>query len=576
MTAQQHPGVQTTNKDMLSGEEPASRPQVAGEAAQNVALNTDKIQRFAWLRAASIKNIGDPNAAGDLFAHPLRTAATQRAHQDAVAFLTLISKSHALKCADGPDARDRDLGNQILNSQSTCMALLDAAGHIELISTSMLDLLSVQRSDIKIGHSTLADLWPDALHRAKIRQIVQDSAEGAIVQIDVDLGADPNRSRLIDIRISPVVSDASDVCTMAVTCVDVSDYRDAEQEILQTLLRTDVALHAGQTGVWVVDLATGERSWDPRMLQLFGFGEGDAINPEAITERILPEYREAYRCAIEAALDPDTGGEIDVDLRINPAPDVQRWISSRGRVIFENRKPRLIIGTATDITLAKDHDAHIHFLMREVVHRSKNLLAVIQAMARQTAATGGTAREFEERFTARLQALAASHDLLVRDDWRGASAHELVRSQLGHFSELIGTRISIKGTDVILRPEAAQNIGLALHELATNAAKYGALVDDNGIIEVEWRVELKDNERRYAISWIERGGPTVIPPSREGFGHRVMKRIAAHALEGEVRLIFPPAGLEWHLSIPVHHLIGHGGTRPIDPRRAAADAIRNL
>src|SRR6476469_7022596 len=113
--------------------------------------------------------------------------------------------------------------------------------------------------------------------------------------------------------------------------------------------------------------------------------------------------------------------------------------------------------------------------MRELTHRTKNLLSVVQAIAMQTAKSGGRLDDFHERFAARLQGLAGSHDLLVQENWSGASMSELVRSQLGHYADSVGQQIHLSGPALLLEPEAAQNLGMALHELSTNAAKYGSL-----------------------------------------------------------------------------------------------------
>ncbi len=215
----------------------------------------------------------------------------------------------------------------------------------------------------------------------------------------------------------------------------------------------------------------------------------------------------------------------------------------------------LVIASGMDITARKQRETHITTLMREVAHRSKNLLAVIQAMARQTLIAGGTAEEFEKRFSARIQALAFSHDLLVTENWRGASVHELVRSQLAHQLDLGRDRIKISGPDVMLNPEAAQNIGLALHELSINAEKYGALASDAGYISIAWSINRQGGERRFVFDWLECGGPEVSPPNHEGFGHKVMKRIAANALNGDAHLDFAPHGLHWSLAIPVTYLL---------------------
>jgi PAS domain S-box-containing protein len=209
---------------------------------------------------------------------------------------------------------------------------------------------------------------------------------------------------------------------------------------------------------------------------------------------------------------------------------------------------------AVDVTARKEAEAQLRLLMRELTHRSKNLLAVIQAMARQTARGALTIDTFVDQFSSRLQALATSHDLLVQEGWYGASLYELVRSQIGHHLDSRGSQVSMEGPAVLLRPEAAQNLGLALHELATNAAKYGALSVPKGRISIKWRKVNKNGAGGIEIKWVETGGPEVEEPQRRGFGTLVIKRNLSRALDADVDLSFPSDGVRCLISIPETHL----------------------
>ena len=209
-----------------------------------------------------------------------------------------------------------------------------------------------------------------------------------------------------------------------------------------------------------------------------------------------------------------------------------------------------------DITAQKKREEHIHFLLRELTHRSKNLLAVIQAMARQSLNHLSSPEEFVTRFSERLNGLAGSHDLLSSDDWRGASLTELILSQLQHYGDMFQTRIHIDGADIFLRPEAAQNIGVALHELSTNAAKYGALSAPIGDVWISWKLVPDEHHvPRLRMIWQEKGGPSVEPPTRKGFGHVVMERITGRALGGESHVVFALDGVCWTLDVPAASVI---------------------
>ena len=226
--------------------------------------------------------------------------------------------------------------------------------------------------------------------------------------------------------------------------------------------------------------------------------------------------------------------------------------------------PLELIGMARDITARKERDVHMHLLMREVTHRSKNLLAIIQAMARQTVKDSLSAAEFEERFSARLRGLAVSHDLLAARDWHGAAVRDLIRWQLGPIIEQAGGRIEMTGPDLFLKPEAAQNIGLAFNELATNAVRFGALSSPAGQVSVEWSLDPPETSpRRFHIGWREAGGPQVSPPHRQGFGHKVVERLAARALDGTVSLTFASSGLQWSLHIPASFVLEEGIVPPV-------------
>ncbi len=211
---------------------------------------------------------------------------------------------------------------------------------------------------------------------------------------------------------------------------------------------------------------------------------------------------------------------------------------------------------AVDVTERKEGEAHLRLLLRELTHRSKNLLAVIQAMARQTARHVGSVEAFLNQFGARLQALAASHDLLVRESWYGASVNELIRSQLAMYLDEEDQQVTIEGPAVALKPEAAQNLGLALHELAVNAAKFGALSVPCGRLSITWDRHEDEGGQGLELDWREQFGPRVKPRRKKGFGSMVIERNLARALDAEVDLDFDPEGLRCRVVIPASQILG--------------------
>jgi two-component sensor histidine kinase len=182
--------------------------------------------------------------------------------------------------------------------------------------------------------------------------------------------------------------------------------------------------------------------------------------------------------------------------------------------------------------------------MREMSHRAKNTLSVVDAIAHQTATR--SPEDFIARFSDRIHALSASQDLLVRNNWRGVEIKDLVHAQLAHFADLICSRITTDGPKLRVNEACAQAIGLALHELATNAGKYGALSTDTGHVDICWGTD----GDTFTISWTERDGPPVSAPERRGFGSIVMKTMAERSLAGAVQLDYAPSGLIWCLTCP--------------------------
>jgi len=225
-------------------------------------------------------------------------------------------------------------------------------------------------------------------------------------------------------------------------------------------------------------------------------------------------------------------------------------LSTKSPLRDESGKIVGIIGVSTDITDREEKARHVGFIMRELSHRSKNLLAIVQSIARQSVRQSISLPEFEERFNARLAALASVHDLLVREDWHGASLSEIVRAQVAPFA---GPRLAIEGPEILVKPSVAQVLSMAFHELCTNACKYGALSNASGTVSVRWNID--SNPEQFSLEWSEHEGPCVNPPARSGFGTVVLERTALQILEAKVQLDFLPTGVVWKLTAPLAKLV---------------------
>jgi PAS domain S-box-containing protein len=302
-------------------------------------------------------------------------------------------------------------------------------------------------------------------------------------------------------------------------------------------------------------------SWNPGAEQMFGYAADEIVGK---SERILfaedadREFKEKYEHLRQGEhLRRDTvrrrkDGTF-VNVSINAAP----MRHADGHIIGFSAVLR-------DVTERKRVERHLRVVMRELSHRTKNLLAVIIAMVRQTARSSDDVAVLQSELIQRLQSLSASHDLLVAEDWAGASLEELIRAVLQPF---VGTSDALvcEGPKVVVNATAAQNLGLALHELATNAAKYGALSTSAGQVRISWEIEPGDAQSgtepnggdtsRLRLTWAERGGPPVTPPRIKGFGRVVIERVAAQALSATVDYEFPPEGVRWSIAMPMSFVV---------------------
>lgn len=218
-------------------------------------------------------------------------------------------------------------------------------------------------------------------------------------------------------------------------------------------------------------------------------------------------------------------------------------LSSAPALLRDGR--RGVLSAAVDVTPQVRQQEHLRVMMHELNHRAKNLLAMVQAIARQTGRGATDLSDFQTRFAERLQALAESHDVLVAAQWSGADVRTLVERQLRAELAERPDRVALGGDRLALAPEAAHYLGLALHELYVNAVKHGALSGDTGTVSVRWR-RTADGA---SLEWSEHGGPAVSGSARRGFGRTLLEQVAPAALGGAASLVFAPEGVRYEISV---------------------------
>jgi two-component sensor histidine kinase len=202
---------------------------------------------------------------------------------------------------------------------------------------------------------------------------------------------------------------------------------------------------------------------------------------------------------------------------------------------------------------ARDRAEHADMFVLELKHRAKNMFATISAISHQIGAKSHSHADFETAFDSRLRSLAASYDLLARENWQASSIRDLVRSQLAFVIDQDTSTIAIEGPDLRLSASHSEYLGLAIHELATNALKHGALSTPTGKLRIHWSVDKKTN--RFQFDWQEFDGPPVVPPEHKGFGRVILETVVPATFAGSARLATPATGITWHLEAPMTEIL---------------------
>ncbi|SEQ75516.1 PAS domain S-box-containing protein [Faunimonas pinastri] len=336
---------------------------------------------------------------------------------------------------------------------------------------------------------------------------------------------------------------------------DITDRKRAEARLSEVATNLSLAIEATELGMWEIDLSTGEIVWSDRTRLILGTPADSRITAETVYETLHPEDVPATRAAFARMLNPELREDLNIEFRIlDREGGPQRWVVARARAFVDGETGSEIgrvIGTVLDITEKKRSEEHLRLLVNELNHRVKNSLAMVQAVAAQTLRSTDSLAEARDSFTARLISLAKAHDLLTSENWEGTDLREVVsrtmESHIGGDEE----RFRISGPSVRLTPKTALSLSMAFHELATNAVKYGALSNDFGRIEIAWSVAVTEQARHLHLTWRESGGPTVLPPTRRGFGSRLIERGLAAELGGTVTIEYHPEGLACTVDAPL-------------------------
>ncbi|MEZ5655006.1 MAG: PAS domain S-box protein [Sphingobium sp.] len=348
----------------------------------------------------------------------------------------------------------------------------------------------------------------------------------------------------VSVTVSPVKDSNGTIIGASKIARDMRESTAIDERLKDTEQRLHMLADNISQFAWIAD-AEGYIFWYNRrwydytgttLEDMKGWGWKAVHHPDHV-DRVVERIQRSW----------DTGEEWEDVFPLRSKTGEYRWFLSRAMPVRNDQgEIHCWFGTNTDITEEREQREQIRLLMREVSHRNKNMLSMVQALARRTAPAEHP--EFVQSFEERLRALAANQELLVDRKWTGVQMAELARTQLYLVEDLVESRVVISGPDILIKPTPAETISMALHELATNATKYGALSNDAGKVEISWTIEEDaDGREQFTLSWTESGGPLVQTPDHEGFGSTVIRRVPAISLNAEVENDFRPEGLAWSI-----------------------------
>ena len=335
-----------------------------------------------------------------------------------------------------------------------------------------------------------------------------------------------------------------DIYSGSLPTTDVSEVATVLDALVESRLRLQLALDSGTIGIYSWTGLDGQQQWDDNVRRHFGFPEGKPTM-SLFLEHIHPTDRAAVQRAIDAAFETAGDGVFLAEYRFRGISDgIERWIAATGNVFGQGSEKRMV-GTVRDVTIRKNLEVRQQLLTHELAHRVKNSFAVLQSIMRSTLRTAPAPKDFAAAFTRRMSSIAAAHDILTANQWSNADLEALIQAQIGgHMGD---GHVNITGPKLNIPAGLGVPISLVLHELASNAAKYGATSVPAGRVDLNWSVKPKaDGGSLLTIDWRESGGPLVRKPETRGFGSTLIERALAGS---RVTMNYEPQGLQCFIEL---------------------------
>jgi PAS domain S-box-containing protein len=449
-------------------------------------------------------------------------------------------------------AIDRASLYRMANNAPWGVVVLNAAGRLEYANPAAQRWLIVPAP--AMGAQSEDAVVPSLL--GVLRAPAAAALEGREHQAELSLRDIADEARDVRVQVVPRGGGAVGITGAVVSIYDLTETQALDRSVRENEARLSHINAVTPSVNYIFDFETGAPVWAAgRTDQVYDYSAEELLRGGAELSRTLihpddePKILERLQ---ELAAQPE-GHVAEFEIRVRRRNGSYRWILDRAVAFERDARGRVVktLSAAIDIDERKRAEERRILLINELNHRVKNTLAAVQSIARQTLRAGRPVDQIMELFTARLVALSAAHDVLTRENWEGAGLKEIVDGALGPYEQDREGRLSVTGPDVRLSARAALGVAMALHELATNAVKYGALSGETGGVELAWEVHDAAEGPHLELEWREAGGPTVASPNGGGFGSRLLRQGLPGELGGATELIFAPEGVICRISAPL-------------------------
>ncbi len=436
----------------------------------------------------------------------------------------------------------------LVENNSDFMAMASLSWELLYINKAGCELIGITPGQVE--GMEVRDFWDTASLPAVLREALPVQVSGGSFRFRGKIKNFANGEAIdVDCNTFGIIEPHSgETFAIGFSLRDMREQMRGEQALRDSEARLQAILDSAVDGILTINERGMMEGVNAAARKIFGYEQGELLGknikmlmPAAYArehDQYLRNYRHTGQRKIigigrEVVGRRKDGSEFPVDLSVSE-------VRLGDRVLFT--------GIVRDITARKQVEQHRALLVAELSHRVKNTLATVISIARQTFPREQPFTEAVASFDGRIRALAHTHSLLAERDWMEVSLATVVEDEVSPYRNADGTNIAVQGTDLMLNPRSAISLGMAFHELITNAVKHGALSKDGGIVEIAWDC-VRHNQLR--IRWSERGGPEVAPPNRSGFGRLLLERGLAHELRGKVQLEFAREGLKCIIVFPI-------------------------